>query len=165
MDGARWKARAATMKHTAFATILAAALAAPLFPGCLSVKTEHEVKPIHITMDVNLKVDREIEKALDGETRKPPRNAEKIRAWAEAGLVGVDNRGYVAPRGKLTPEQEDIVADANAARRAKMAEIADSTGAARADVEKRRAAKIRERLPAGKGIWYQEDSGEWVRKD
>ncbi len=29
--------------------------------GCLSVKTEHEIKPIHITMDINLKVDRELD--------------------------------------------------------------------------------------------------------
>ena len=33
--------------------------------GCLSVKTEHEVKPIHITMDVNLKVQRELESFLN----------------------------------------------------------------------------------------------------
>lgn len=31
--------------------------------GCLSVKTEHEVKPIHITMDVNLNV--RVDKALN----------------------------------------------------------------------------------------------------
>lgn len=31
--------------------------------GCISVKTEHEVKPIHITMDVNLNV--KVDKALD----------------------------------------------------------------------------------------------------
>lgn len=29
--------------------------------GCLSVKTQHEIKPIHITMDINLKVDRELD--------------------------------------------------------------------------------------------------------
>lgn len=29
--------------------------------GCLSVKTEHEVKPIHITMDINLKIDKELD--------------------------------------------------------------------------------------------------------
>ncbi len=30
--------------------------------GCLSMKSEHEVKPIHITMDINLKVDRELDR-------------------------------------------------------------------------------------------------------
>jgi hypothetical protein len=32
-------------------------------PGCMSIKTQHEVKPIHITMDVNVKMT--VEKALD----------------------------------------------------------------------------------------------------
>jgi hypothetical protein len=31
--------------------------------GCLTLKTEHEVKPIHITMDVNLNV--KVDKALN----------------------------------------------------------------------------------------------------
>ena len=31
--------------------------------GCISVKTQHEVKPIHITMDVNLNV--RVDKALN----------------------------------------------------------------------------------------------------
>lgn len=30
--------------------------------GCLSLKSQHEVKPIHITMDINLKVDRELDR-------------------------------------------------------------------------------------------------------
>jgi hypothetical protein len=33
--------------------------------GCLSIKTEHEIKPIHITMDVNLKVQKELENFLN----------------------------------------------------------------------------------------------------
>ncbi len=33
--------------------------------GCLSIKTEHEIKPIHITMDVNLKVQKELNEFLD----------------------------------------------------------------------------------------------------
>lgn len=32
--------------------------------GCLSIKTQHEIKPIHITMDVNLKVQKELEDFL-----------------------------------------------------------------------------------------------------
>jgi hypothetical protein len=35
--------------------------------GCLSVKTEHEIKPIHITLDVNLKVQKELEDFLNFE--------------------------------------------------------------------------------------------------
>lgn len=29
--------------------------------GCFTIKTEHEVKPIQITVDVNLKVQRELD--------------------------------------------------------------------------------------------------------
>ena len=39
--------------------------AAALASGCLAVKTEHEVKPIHITMDINLKIDRELDNYFD----------------------------------------------------------------------------------------------------
>ena len=37
---------------------------ASTFGGCLSIKTEHEIKPIHITMDVNIKVQKELENFL-----------------------------------------------------------------------------------------------------
>ena len=36
-----------------------------LINGCLSVKTEHEIKPIHITMDINLKVQKDLEDFLN----------------------------------------------------------------------------------------------------
>jgi hypothetical protein len=38
-----------------------------LCAGCFSVKTEHEVavKPIHITMDINVKVQKDLENFLD----------------------------------------------------------------------------------------------------
>lgn len=48
------------MKPIALFLLAATALASS---GCLSVKTQHEVKPIHITMDVNLNV--KVEKALE----------------------------------------------------------------------------------------------------
>lgn len=132
--------------------------------GCLAVKTEHEVKPIHITMDVNLKVDREIEKTMEAENRTPPPGAEIIRSMADSGLIGMDNRGYFVARGEISEEQRDAIDDYNSARRAKMVEIAASTGVSRADVEKRRVVKIRQRLPEGKGLWYQLDDGSWTQK-
>lgn len=43
-------------------SLLAAALAPLLLVGCLNVKTEPiEVKPIHITVDVNVKVERALD--------------------------------------------------------------------------------------------------------
>ncbi len=45
-------------------TYLSAAIAACLLcAGCLSIKTESEIKPIHITMDINLKM--QVDKSLD----------------------------------------------------------------------------------------------------
>lgn len=42
--------------------LLLVPLLASAFGGCLSVKTEPiEVKPIHITVDVNVKVDRALD--------------------------------------------------------------------------------------------------------
>jgi len=33
--------------------------------GCFSLKTQHTIDPIHITMDVNLKVQKELEDFLN----------------------------------------------------------------------------------------------------
>ena len=41
--------------------------------GCFSVKTEHRVEPIQITMDVNVRLERELEESfgeLDARSRK-----------------------------------------------------------------------------------------------
>jgi hypothetical protein len=52
------------MKKAMMAVLLLVSVAT-LAGGCLSVKTEHEIKPIHITMDVNLKVQKELEDFLN----------------------------------------------------------------------------------------------------
>ena len=134
--------------------------------GCLAIKTEHEVKPIQITMDVNLKVDKEldkdIEKEIEQEKKAPPKHMAELKAMSDRGAVGMDNRGYLAVRGDLSDEERDIVEDMNAKRRVRMGEIAEQTGAKRADVEKMRAEKMLEHLPAG--AWYQDASGNWKRK-
>lgn len=41
------------------------ALVSGLSAGCMSLKTEHDIKPIHITMDINLKIDRQLDTYLD----------------------------------------------------------------------------------------------------
>lgn len=141
-----------------FAALSAAALAA----GCLAIKTEHEVKPIQITMDVNLKVDKALEQEMENEQRKPDKAFEAVRKLSLAGKVGIDERGYLVVRETLGDEETDAVEDANAARRVRMAEIAAETGASRKDVELKRAEMIRERLPAG--VWYKDADGVWKTK-
>jgi hypothetical protein len=49
------------------------ALSSIAFSGCVSVKTEHRVEPIQITMDVNVRLERELEDsfaALDARSRE-----------------------------------------------------------------------------------------------
>ena len=130
--------------------------------GCLAIKTEHEVKPIKISMDVNLKVDKALEDSIESDQRKPPAPFAEIKAMSDRGAVGMDNRGYLAVRGDLSDEEKDIVEDMNAKRRVRMGEIAEQTGAKRADVEKMRAEKMLEHLPAG--AWYQDAAGAWKQK-
>ena len=130
--------------------------------GCLAIKTEHEVKPIQITMDVNLKVDKELDKDIEKEKKEPPKHMEELKAMNARGAVGMDNRGYLVARGDLSDDERDIVEDMNAKRRVRMGEIAEQTGAKRADVEKMRAEKMLEHLPAG--AWYQDASGAWKQK-
>lgn len=148
------------MKH---ALSIASAAALCACAGCLAIKTEHEVKPIQITMDVNLKVDKALEQDLEREKSAPPKGFETVKALVEGGKVGFDERGYFVARAGLDPAETEAVEDGNAARRVRMAEIASQTGAARADVERRRAEKMRALLPAG--AWYRETAdGEWKRK-
>ena len=120
------------------------------------------MKPIQITMDVNLKVDKELDKDIEKEKKEPPKHMEELKAMNARGAVGMDNRGYLVARGELSDDEKDIVEDMNAKRRVRMGEIAEQTGAKRADVEKMRAEKMLEHLPAG--AWYQDAAGAWKRK-
>ena len=138
------------------------AAAAVCAAGCIQVKTESEIKPIHITMDVNLKVDKELEKEIEQEKKAPPKHMAELKAMSDRGAVGMDNRGYLVARGDLSDDERDIVEDMNAKRRVRIGEIAESTGAKRADVERMRAEKMLEHLPAG--AWYQDAAGAWKRK-
>ncbi len=53
-----------SLRRELFAMLLLTS-AASVVGGCLAIKTEHEIKPIHITMDVNLKVQKELEDFLN----------------------------------------------------------------------------------------------------
>ena len=57
--------------NTRLTLLVSAALLSAV--GCISVKTESEIKPIHITMDVNLKVDKELAQAFSEENMIQPK--------------------------------------------------------------------------------------------
>ena len=140
----------------------AVALAAAAASGCLAIKTEHEVRPIQITMDVNLRVDKAVEAEIDKEIRTQPKDFEHVRDLVSRGAVGLDARGYLAGRETLPAEDADLIEDLRAKRRARMAELAEKEGVSRADVESARAKKMLERMP--EGTWHQDASGEWKQK-
>jgi uncharacterized protein YdbL (DUF1318 family) len=142
-----------------------AAASAAAFAGCIHVKTESEIKPIHITMDVNLKVDRELDKAFAEESKETPQgDYKRIKDLIERKVVGVDSRAMLVERGGATDDDRLFITDANARRMKRFGEIAKKNGTSLELVQRRHAAKMRERMAVGSGAWYQENSGEWHQK-
>lgn len=143
-------------------TILLLSLAT-LLGGCISVKTESEIKPIHITMDVNLKVDKELDKAFSEEKKADPKGDFKV--WKELidrKVAGVTNTGLLEARPGASSDDRISIMETNTKTLKRMNEIAKQSGVTLEAVEKRRVAKSRENLPAG--AWYQDDKGKWIQK-
>ena len=144
---------------------MAAALGAAFMAGCISVKTESEIKPIHITMDVNLKVDKALDKAFaDEDQQKPMGDFAAVKAMLDRGAAGITNRAMLEARDGATDADHLLVAESNARRLKRFSDVAKSNGVSLESVQKRHAAKWREKVPAGSGVWYQDDTGKWLRK-
>ena len=140
------------------ATLLSAA-------GCFTVKTESEIKPIHITMDVNLKVDKEIDKAFAGENvRAPSADFKATKDLLDRKVAGVTNKGLLEARAGATDDDRIAIAEANAKKLRRFGEIAKSSGVALETVEARSAKRFREKLPEKCGVWIQGDDGAWSQK-
>ena len=131
--------------------------------GCISVKTESEVKPIHITMDVNLKVDKELDKAFADED-KAKGSFKPVKDALDRQAVGIDNKGMFVARSGATDDDRILVTEENGRRRKRFEAIAKESGVSYDSVCKRRANQMVERIPAGKGVWYQDESGKWLQK-
>ena len=144
---------------------IAAILAAVCVAGCIQVKTESEIKPIHITMDVNLKVDKELDKAFADESQaKPKGDFAAVKAMLDRQAAGVTNRAMLEARDKATDADHLLIAESNARRLKRFSDVAKSNGVSLETVQRRHAAKMRERITAGSGVWFQDDSGKWFQK-
>ncbi len=156
--------------------------------GCTShkievapVKTEHEIKPIHITMDINLKVvDQELDKYTEAPgAAKPSAKAAKAKddskealrarfiARKEAladlkkrGIVGESATGYLSYVTKSN-EKEDLVRAENRDRRTVYKKIAEKQNATRDEIAARAALKRQERALSGE---YILKDGKWIKK-
>ena len=137
--------------------------------GCFHVKTESEIKPIHITMDINLKVDKELDKAFADENtrnKQPPANSQfaEVKAAMERGAVGVTNLALLTPREGASGDDKILVAESNARRMKRFEEVAKNSGVGVEAVQKRQYRKMMEAIPAGSGVWYQNEDGSWAKK-
>ena len=133
--------------------------------GCISVKTENEIKPIHITMDINLKVDKELDKAFaDENVSKPQGDFKPIKEMLDRQAAGVSNLAMLEARAGATDEDRILIAEANAKKMKRLSAIAKDSGVALEAVQKRSAKMFVEKVPAGSGVWYQDDAGRWLQK-
>ncbi len=149
------------MKTKAIAAAALAAIAA----GCIQVKTESEIKPIHITMDVNLKVDKELDRAFADERQKKPRSDFfRVKEILDRKVAGITNMGMIEPRDGATDDDKIFIAESNSRRLKRFEEAAKSSGVPLETVQKRKAQKMREETPAGSGIWCQSEDGVWSQR-
>ena len=133
--------------------------------GCFTVKTESEIKPIHITMDVNLKVDKELDKAFaDENMKKPQGDFKEIKALLDRKVAGVNSKALLEARAGATDDDKILIAEANARKLKRFNQIAKDSGVALEAVQKRSAKKIAEKIPAGSGVWLQAEDGSWSQK-
>ena len=140
------------------ATLLSAA-------GCFTVKTESEIKPIHITMDVNLKVDKELDKAFaDENMKKPQGDFKEIKALLDRKVAGINSKALLEAREGATDDDKILIAEANAKKLKRFNQIAKDSGVALEAVQKRSARKLAEKIPAGSGVWLQSEDGTWSQK-
>ena len=140
------------------ATLLSAA-------GCFTVKTESEIKPIHITMDVNLKVDKELDKAFaDENMAKPKGDFAEVKALLDRKAAGITNKAMLEARDGATDDDKILIAESNAKKLKRFNLIAKDSGVALEAVQKRSAKKLTAKIPAGSGVWLQSEDGTWFQK-
>ena len=133
--------------------------------GCFTVKTESEIKPIHITMDVNLKVDKELDKAFaDENMAKPQGDFKEIKALLDRKVAGLTNKAMLEARAGATDDDRILIAESNARKLKRFNQIAKDSGVALEAVQKRSAKKLAEKIPAGSGVWLQAEDGTWSQK-
>ena len=133
--------------------------------GCFTVKTESEIKPIHITMDVNLKVDKELDKAFaDENMAKPKGDFAEIKALLDRKAAGINSKAMLEARDGATDDDKILIAESNAKKLKRFNQIAKDSGVSLEAVQKRSAKKLTEKIPTGSGVWLQSEDGAWSQK-
>ena len=85
-----------------------------------------------------------------------------INKMKAAGLIGENNKGYLAVRTKVSPEQQRIVKEENSDRKKIYELLAKKTGQSVDVIGRRRALAIAKKTKTG--YWLQKEDGTWYRK-
>ena len=155
---------------------LALPFAIALIAGCHTshkievAPTQHavEIKPIHITLDINLKIDKEIdnaEKRQQTQSSAWQERRPKIDALKAAGTIGEANTGLLAPvpGAALDATTFELITAANTDRATMFRNIAESQNTTVEVVAKRRAARAFEDAATGHNV--QNADGTWTKKE
>jgi uncharacterized protein YdbL (DUF1318 family) len=86
----------------------------------------------------------------------------EVDALRDRKVAGENNRGFLEARGPVTGVEEKIISDENSDRRAVYAALASQTKANPDTVGRQRAMQIAVR--SKRGVWVQDQSGEWKQK-
>jgi hypothetical protein len=114
-------------------------------------------------MDVNLKVDKDLDKAFADENAQAPKGDFKVvKGLIDRKAAGVTSRAMLEARPEATDDDKIVIAEENARRLKRFSEVAKANGTTIETVQRRRVLKIREKMSAG--TWYQDDSGAWRQK-
>jgi len=81
--------------------------------------------------------------------------------FKEAGVIGENNLGYVEIRA-TQPDATAVTAEENTDRKTVYAAISRQAGASAESVGRARARQIA--AGSAKGVWLQNEPGEWYRK-
>lgn len=156
--------------------VTAAAMAVAALAGC--IHTSHKIEPIHITLDVNLKIDNDLDKFFASrETSPEAAKANERAAMRERfrareplitelkakGAVGEAQNGFLATvNGELDADAKKLMNEENADRGKLFAAIAAKQGTTSDLVAKRRVSRNAER--AKPGDYIMDADGKWTRK-
>ena len=86
----------------------------------------------------------------------------EVDALKERGAVGENNRGFLEARGALSGQEGGVVAAENSDRESVYADVARRTGHTPEQVGHARARRIA--AASKSGVWLQDESGQWYRK-
>ena len=139
---------------------LAATAALCIAGGCIQVKTESEIKPIHITMDVNLKVDKDLDKAFADENQQKPKGDFKaVKEMVDRQAAGITNRAMLEERNGATDDDRILIAEENAKRMKRFRDVAKETARRSRPSRSATPRRCARKSPPGPGIRTTPESG------